>query len=50
MRTDGRDLPRFAMPAVDHEAGGPLSALVRALTWVVLAWRGRNRVPMFSTR
>jgi hypothetical protein len=50
MRTDGHDLPRFAMPAVDHDAGGPLSLLVRALTWLVLAWRQRNRTPMFSAR
>lgn len=48
MRIDGHDLPRFALPAIDHEANGPLSVLVRAMTWAVLAWR--NRTPMFAAR
>lgn len=46
MRNDGHDRSRFlaalsAMPAIDHEANGPLSALVRAITWAVRAWRER---------
>jgi hypothetical protein len=38
MRTDGHDVSRFArrtaMPAIDHEANGPISALVRLATWL----------------
>ena len=38
MRTDGHDVSRFApraaMPAIDHEANGPISALVRLTTWL----------------
>ncbi len=46
MRTDGHDVSRFvpraAVPPIDHEANGPISALVRALSWAVRAWRGRT--------
>ncbi|WP_448171467.1 hypothetical protein [Rhizobacter fulvus] len=37
MRTDGHDTSRFAprsrLPAIDHEANGPISALVRLAAW-----------------
>ena len=47
MRTDGHDVSRFAprtapripMPAVDHEAHGPISALLRLISWLG-RWRG----------
>ena len=43
MRTDGRDrsrfAPRAALPAIDHEADGPVSALVRLTTWLGRVWR-----------
>ena len=42
MRTDGHDTSRFALrsplPAIDHEANGPISALVQ-----LTAWLGRLR-------
>ena len=45
MRTDGRDSSRFiargAFPAIDHEANGPISALVRLAAWVQRRWRER---------
>jgi hypothetical protein len=42
MKTDGHDVSRFAprgaMPPVDHEASGPISALVRLAAWFA-SWR-----------
>ena len=29
------------MPAIDHEAGGPLSVLVRAIRWATRVWGER---------
>lgn len=29
------------MPAIDHEAGGPLSVLVRAVMWATRLWGER---------
>lgn len=45
MRTDGRDASRFARrpatPAIDHEAHGPVSALVQLATWLGRLWGER---------
>jgi len=45
MRTDGHDasrfVPRGAMPAIDHEANGPISALVQLTTWLGRLWGER---------
>lgn len=45
MRTDGHDVSRFAprsaMPVIDHEANGPLSALVRLAAWFS-SWRAAH--------
>ena len=43
MRTDGHDVSRFAprstLPAIDHEAHGPISTLMRLVSWLG-RWRG----------
>ena len=46
MRSDGHDRSRFAarvtkMPAIDHEANGPVSALVRLTMWLGKLWGDR---------
>jgi|GEM_PF-3920272 len=45
MRSDVPDrsplVPRAAMPAIDHEANGPISALVRLTIWLGRAWGER---------
>lgn len=45
MRNDGNDPSRFAarvtMPAIDHEANGPVSALVRLTAWLGRLWSQR---------
>ena len=45
MRTDdhhtSRFVPRGAMPAIDHEAHGPVSALVQLTAWLGRRWRER---------
>lgn len=45
MRTDGHDasrfVPRGALPAIDHEANGPISALVRLTAWLGRRWGER---------
>ncbi len=45
MRTDGHDVSRFAprgaRPAIDDEANGPISALVRLMAWFA-SWRGAH--------
>ena len=45
MRTDGRDasrfVPRSAMPSIDHEAHGPVSALVQLTAWLGRLWGER---------
>jgi len=45
MRTDGHDasrfVPRSAMPAIDHEAHGPVSALVQLTAWLGRLWGER---------
>lgn len=43
MRTDGHDQTRFAarmpLPPIDHEAHGPISTLMRLVSWLG-RWRG----------
>ncbi len=45
MRTDGHDVSRFAprgaLPAIDHEASGPISALVRLMARFA-SWRSAH--------
>ena len=45
MRTDGSDasrfVPRAATPVIDHEAHGPVSALVRLAVWLGRLWGER---------
>jgi hypothetical protein len=42
MRSDGHDssrfVPRAPMPAIDHEANGPISALVQLTAWLGRRW------------
>jgi len=32
---------RHPMPAIDHEAGGPFSALLRSVVWALRVWDER---------
>jgi len=48
MRSDGLGHSRFAgqaermsLPAIDHEANGPISALVRLTAWLGRLWDER---------
>ncbi len=45
MRTDSHDasrfVPRGAMPAIDPEANGPVSALVQLTAWLGRRWGER---------
>jgi hypothetical protein len=45
MGTDGHDVSRFAprraLPAIDHQANGPISALVRLVAWFS-SWRAAH--------
>ena len=45
MRSNGRDAShsvlRSTMPAIDHEANGPLSALVQLTAWLGRLWNAR---------
>ena len=45
MRNDGHDHSRFAssraLPAIDHEANGPISAFVQLTAWLGRLWGER---------
>ncbi len=45
MRSDGHDRSRFArrvtLPAIDHEANGPISAFVQLTAWLGRLWGER---------